>query len=237
MTIPRFAQQETPTLRERYPGALLAIFRQFWSPIKAAIGINSADNLCLLLAAGANPNGIGRSETADYSVRFMRGRDYEDNFNGLGICHTLLHIACLPIHAFQIDAQNPKVAVRIHCARTLDYYYKHPRLPVPSFLRSKRALQTAPQGPDSLTWPQQQAQLATIRVLIQAQAQAQTDTGFNLDVKAQDVDGNTALHYLAGTLNMSQETIDLLREMDGGEEVWREARNYWGLTPSRLCGK
>ncbi|KAL4901203.1 hypothetical protein BDW74DRAFT_86762 [Aspergillus multicolor] len=453
---PNLNRYEKNAIARCSPSATIAFYRRYWSPIKAAIRINSVENLRLLLDADAESNGILRWEISDYSVRYMRGRDYEDNFNGDGICqprylvlqsakergiihpicpltdaeldarrqcfpafwsepdipgqalwsmrastaleeaamygnteavdllraagaeesawvqsqsqesdepdlwdfdekapvsalstsspvhealthghqamlrhllwncgyspnyrpravptmslpplshilvrcdlndknvqnclvdlltnphsdpnlrtpvfgvhtlhfaaahhdpelllwlaeyipgglatagttslgHTLFHIACLPLHGFQINAQNTKVTTSIHCARTLDYYYKHPRLQIPRFLRFKKPRPPVPQGPTPLTPSQQQAQLATIRTMIQAQAQA--ETGFRLDIKAQDLDGNTALHYLAGTLNMVQETIDVVRGIEGGEEVWLEAKNRWGFTPSQL---
>ncbi|KAF7586524.1 hypothetical protein BBP40_008769 [Aspergillus hancockii] len=49
------------------------------------------------------------------------------------------------------------------------------------------------------------------------------------DVREQDVDGNMALHCLAGTLNIDEETIEMLRGMDGGEEVWDNAEKLWGV--------
>jgi hypothetical protein len=30
------------------------------------------------------------------------------------------------------------------------------------------------------------------------------------------------MHYLAGTLNMSEDTIELVRQTEEGEEVWHE---------------
>ena len=53
-------------------------------------------------------------------------------------------------------------------------------------------------NPIPVTVAQQQAQQATIRVLLQ---------WGGVDVRAKDVDGTTALHYLAGTLNMSDTDI------------------------------
>lgn len=76
-----------------------------------------------------------------------------------------------------------------------------------------------------MTVAQQQVQQATIRALL--------DWG-GIDVRAKDVDGNTALHYLAGTLNMSDITLTMVRAMDGGEEVWQESKNGYGVSP---CGE
>ena len=83
-------------------------------------------------------------------------------------------------------------------------------------------------NPIPMTVAQQQAQQATIRVLL--------DWG-GIDVRAKDVDGNTALHYLAGTLNISDITLTMVRAMDGGEEVWQESKNGYGVTPRRMWGE
>ncbi|CEL10452.1 hypothetical protein ASPCAL13571 [Aspergillus calidoustus] len=149
--------------------------------------------------------------------------------------HTLLHIACLPLIPNQIVAKNPNVLKSIHCIRTVDYRW-HPRaklLPSPTCGEVATAEEIASIDPQPLTVAEQQAQLATIRVLIEAR-QGQEEVA---DVRAKDVDGNTALHYLAGTLNTSDETIELVRGLEGGEEAWWEAKNHWGLTPSQLWGE
>ncbi len=150
--------------------------------------------------------------------------------------HTLLHIVCLPLKANQIVKSNPNVTTSIHCARTLDSEYNHKFYMNPLKPKWVQAKIMESWKPHPLTVSQQQAQLATIRVLLQAEAET-GEEGFKIDVRAKDVDGNTALHYLAGTLNMAEETIDLVREMEGGEEVWHEGKNHWGLTPSQLWGE
>ncbi|KAL4869534.1 hypothetical protein BDV12DRAFT_167568 [Aspergillus spectabilis] len=147
--------------------------------------------------------------------------------------HTILHIACLPLTAYQIDVQNPDVLKSIHSLRTLDYKWRPRRLPSPSRRDLATAEEMASRHSEPPTVPEQQAQLATIRVLVES---GQGEGGV-VDVGAKDVDGNTALHYLAGTLGMSEEIIEVVRRLEGGEEVWRQARNHWGLTPSRLWGK
>ncbi|KAL2784213.1 hypothetical protein BJX66DRAFT_330143 [Aspergillus keveii] len=130
--------------------------------------------------------------------------------------HTLLHVACLPLTPYQIDATKPDIIKSIHCIRTVNYYWR------------PWGNKIASQDPQPLTVAEQQAQLATIRVLVE---------GGVADVMAKDFDGNTALHYLAGTLNMAKETIELLRGLAGGEEVWQEGKNRWDMTPSRLWGR
>ncbi|EYE91370.1 uncharacterized protein EURHEDRAFT_242618 [Aspergillus ruber CBS 135680] len=72
---------------------------------------------------------------------------------------------------------------------------------------------------------EQPAQLAIIKLLLEW-------GGF--DVRTQDIDGNTALYYLAATLAIGSETVKVLRAMNGGKEVWQSSRNRCGLTPKQL---
>ncbi|EAU36703.1 predicted protein [Aspergillus terreus NIH2624] len=81
--------------------------------------------------------------------------------------------------------------------RTLDVRWRpHYR---PS--RSKTPSEPSALNPQPMTESQQQAQKATVQVLL--------DWG-GCEVGAQDVDGNMALHYLAGTLNIDVATITLV---------------------------
>jgi hypothetical protein len=142
--------------------------------------------------------------------------------------HTLLHVASLPLTNRQTVAANPDVARSIHCARTLDSYWSPYRLPSPVHMQFLTPGETGAKYPQPMTVAQQQAQKATIRILLE---------WGGVDVHAQDVDGNTSLHYLASTLNVDQETVEMVRQTEGGEAVWQEATNYWGLTPSQLWGE
>ena len=142
--------------------------------------------------------------------------------------HTLLHIAALPFNAQQIVGRNPEIARSIHCARTLDSKWRPHRLPSPLHMEFSTPEDMSiglGRKPQPMTVPQQLAQQGTIRVLL--------DWG-DLDVRAKDVDGNTALHYLAGTLNISEDTIEMVRQMDGGEEVWESSENCHGVTPKKM---
>lgn len=79
-----------------------------------------------------------------------------------------------------------------------------------------------------MTKAQQLAQQGTIWALLE---------WGGVDVRAKDVEGNTALHYLAGTLNMSEKTIKMVRQMDKGEEVWDKSENSYGVTPKMMWGE
>jgi hypothetical protein len=58
-----------------------------------------------------------------------------------------------------------------------------------------------------------------------------------VDVRAQDTDGNTALHYLAGTLNVDEEVVRMVRGMEAAEGLWERVRNEAGFTPGELWGE
>ncbi|KAL4874923.1 hypothetical protein BJY04DRAFT_233168 [Aspergillus karnatakaensis] len=141
--------------------------------------------------------------------------------------HTLLHVASLPLHAGHIDISLENTATSIHCLRTLASRWAPYCLPNQLLKSYKTPAEVAlhPCNADWMTESQQQAQQATIELIIEQGG---------CDVRAQDVDGNTALHYLAGTRNIDPATVRIVLGMDGGEEAWHSARNHWGLTPKDL---
>jgi predicted ATP-dependent serine protease len=53
---------------------------------------------------------------------------------------------------------------------------------------------------------------------------------------AQDVHGNTALHYLAGQRIVNKRLVDMLLEdeLGSGKRVWETVRNRWGWTAKEL---
>ncbi|KAK1142387.1 hypothetical protein N8T08_007939 [Aspergillus melleus] len=127
-------------------------------------------------------------------------------------------------------ADKPAVKHSIRCARTLDSKWLQHGRPSPIHAQTRaprppyRVLHK-PFKPVPMTEAENGAQLATIQLLLKW-------GGF--DVRAQDVDGNTALHYLAATVNVSPETIDLVRAMDGGKDVWESSTNWCGFSPKQL---
>ncbi|KAJ5139019.1 uncharacterized protein N7515_003867 [Penicillium bovifimosum] len=141
--------------------------------------------------------------------------------------HTLLHIASLPLTSNQTALYNPDVAESIHCARTLDSKWFFHILPSPLHIQFPKP-QEGPRKPQPLTDSQRQAQNATIQLLLQ---------WGGIDVRAEDVDGNTALHYLAGTINVSEDIVEMVRQADGGEETWENATNCHGITPRQMWCK
>ncbi|PLB41665.1 uncharacterized protein BDW47DRAFT_122700 [Aspergillus candidus] len=140
---------------------------------------------------------------------------------------TLLHIASLPLTFECIYQNNPDVVRSIHRTRTLDLAWSpHPR-PSPLHMEPRlpsRLNPLRPRGRTPMTSAEQEAQLDTLRVIVDA----------GIDVRAQDVDGNTALHYLAETLNVDPGVMQLFIDMDAGEEVYHLALNREGLSPRAL---
>lgn len=52
-----------------------------------------------------------------------------------------------------------------------------------------------------------------------------------------DLDRNIALYYLVGTLNISDITLSMVREIDSGERVWQESENCHGVTLRGMQGE
>ncbi|KAJ5462756.1 hypothetical protein N7475_007700 [Penicillium sp. IBT 31633x] len=145
--------------------------------------------------------------------------------------HTLLHIASLPLTSMSMNRENPDAVRSIHCARTFDSTWLPHSLPSPQHLypKSRTSIAQVIPGipinpPTPLTPVEQDAQLSTLRVLADA----------GIDIRAQDVDGNTALHYLATALNGDPRAMQLLRTMEGGDEVYNSCKNRADMTPRGL---
>lgn len=139
----------------------------------------------------------------------------------------LLHIASLPMTSECIDQENPDYTQSIHCARTLDSFWLSHQFPSPmhldpnsgGFFREKQIMKPTP-----LTDIEREAQFNTLWRLVRE----------DIEVSAQDVDGNTPLHYLAATLNVDPRSLQLLRDLEGGEETYCSCKNNAGLTPRNL---
>ncbi|OGE55258.1 hypothetical protein PENARI_c004G04314 [Penicillium arizonense] len=121
-------------------------------------------------------------------------------------------------------ARNPNPA-SIHCARTLESDWLSHAFPSPLHLDPNKRPSYGLTRPIPgqyieptipLTSLEQAAQLSTLRLLVQV---------VGVDVRAQDVHGNTALHYLAATLNVDPRALQLLRDMEGGEEAYNNSKN------------
>jgi len=54
------------------------------------------------------------------------------------------------------------------------------------------------------------------------------------ELGAQDVHGNTPLHYLACAMWVNENLLKKLMVWEGGETVWKNSRNVLGYTPEEL---
>lgn len=147
--------------------------------------------------------------------------------------HNLLHIASLPLDDTHINHHSAKCHASLHEIRCLDRTTQdltlHPCRPPNQLLKIVPSIATVDPSSLSLHHP---AQTAMLQHLL--------ETYPSLPVHAQDLHGNTPLHYLAGQRVINTESIDLSRsrqsseEHDVGTKIWAESRNRWGFTPQEL---
>ena len=143
--------------------------------------------------------------------------------------HTLLHISTLPLTDAHINIFSQKIFQSIHDVRTLDtkdwgpinftLYNPARRSIFTCHKRSFPLARTAEDDEDSHR--QEEMVLWLLR------------TG-KQDVGAQDVYGNTPLHYLASAMCVNDELLAEVRACEGGETVWKGSRNELGYTPEEL---
>ncbi|MCJ1344737.1 hypothetical protein MMC31_002940 [Peltigera leucophlebia] len=147
------------------------------------------------------------------------------------LLHTLLHIVCLPLNDSYINHHSAKCHSSIHELRCLDRNSRnetlHPHPPPNQFLR--RRPNSSPLTPPlpSLS-SDDSAQTALLLHLLH-----HTST----PLSAQDIHGNTPLHYLAGYRNVNNKLLQILLSEENGfgaESVWAGSRNRWGFTPKEL---
>ena len=147
------------------------------------------------------------------------------------LLHTLLHIVCLPLNDAYINHYSAKCHASIHELRCLDRTTQnqvlHPHPPPNQLLRRSANSSLSTLSPSSLS-SDHTAQSTLLLHLLQHTS---------IPLGAQDVHGNTALHYLAGHRVVNTPLLEMLRNENlgfGGEVVWAESRNRWGFTPQEL---
>ncbi|PVH81607.1 hypothetical protein DL98DRAFT_514499 [Cadophora sp. DSE1049] len=133
--------------------------------------------------------------------------------------HTLLHIACLPANASQVQRHSELICKSINESRDLrarnDAFSRHPYSVSPGFL------------PDvEFSKEDCEKQTAMVQYLWRQGIQ-------NLEV--QDVHGNTALHYLAGCKEINWELLTWWWEQHGVTRIWQEANNRYEASPEELA--
>jgi hypothetical protein len=133
-------------------------------------------------------------------------------FTALG--HTLLHIACMPSDALQVQRHSEIIYRSIHETRDL-----HAR-------NDPHAHWPPDRAHDPLCNKAQfQQQTAVVKFL--------WDNGIT-GVDKRDVHGNTPLHYLVGCRSVNQELLTWWLEQPGVNIIWRECLNDYEATPEEL---
>lgn len=145
--------------------------------------------------------------------------------------HTLLHVASLPLTDAHINLFSPKIFHSIHDVRTLDT--KH-WFPIDLRRRNPSQRGVFHSLADTLPLPRE----ATPADDEEARKQAETvlwllESGTQ-NVAAQDVYGNTPLHYLSSAMRVDEELLNQVRAGHEAESVWKESKNELGYTPEEL---
>ena len=145
--------------------------------------------------------------------------------------HTLLHVASLPLTDVHINLFSPKIFHSIHDVRTLDTKHWLPinlrrRKPSHRGILHSQA-DTLPLPPGVMPKDEEDARKQAEMVLWLLLSGMQ-------DVAAQDVYGNTPLHYLASAMRVNEELLTQVRARQGAESVWKESKNELGYTPGEL---
>jgi hypothetical protein len=145
--------------------------------------------------------------------------------------HTLLHIACLPRERYQVafgGATN--IMQSVHDVRILHDFPPHLSAgPLPGTEFCPRHEEFYGQGfYNAQSYASEfPAQLATISHLI--------STTSRIDASAQDIHGNTALHYLASYRDPNYQAIEFVAKTSAAAaESWASVRNCWGYTAEEL---
>lgn len=149
------------------------------------------------------------------------------NAGATSLGHTLLHIACMPLDDTYIQFYSEKVHQSIHNVRTFSVAWTPLEL-LPHKQTRKNGLERTFQGVRDLH------ELPTTDFVAQAKVVEFLLTSSTQRVDAMDVDGNSPLHYVAGHRVINEELLQMLRAVDGGEDVWMNQKNTWGWTPKDL---
>ena len=138
--------------------------------------------------------------------------------------HTLLHVACLPATDEEVNHFSVKIHASVHELRTLSHTYRpltlYPLKPRGQF---RDIAPPFSQPAPTETWERQREVVAWVLA-----------NGVAADLSAQDVHGNTPLHYLVSSRAVNEAVVEILRAADGEGEVWTGRKNLWGFTPQNL---
>ncbi|KAH9478513.1 hypothetical protein JR316_0008968 [Psilocybe cubensis] len=145
--------------------------------------------------------------------------------------HTLLHVASLPLTDLHVNIFSQKVFESVHDVRTLDTKIwvpmdLHRRNPANrGILTSKNDNVPLPRTRSAEDKLDETRQHELILWLLDSGTQ---------NLAAEDVYGNTIMHYLASAASVNVQLLNELRAMEGGENVWKERKNMMGHSPEEL---
>ncbi|KAJ7931738.1 hypothetical protein B0H13DRAFT_1957420 [Mycena leptocephala] len=175
--------------------------------------------------------------------------------------HTLLHVACMPRDETHINVFAPRVHQSVRFVSMLDPAWKQTRLhatcPQRAHVLAPDARVLAPELEPPLFGKQDERFFdAQVEVLVflretvghvehneekgeEEGEESRARKGMKDLVRQRDVDGNTALHFLAGYRTVNMRAVEILRAADedgdeGGRGTWETAKNRWGFTPRDL---
>ncbi|KAH7321849.1 hypothetical protein BKA65DRAFT_556182 [Rhexocercosporidium sp. MPI-PUGE-AT-0058] len=151
-------------------------------------------------------------------LKHVTARTALQNAGETALGHTLLHVACMPANASQVQRHSELVSKSINECRDLraqnDVHSRRPYLayselqPDPGHLEQERKNQTS-----------------MVKYLWEQGIQ---------DLEVLDVHGNTALHYLAGCREFNWELIEWWWTQPGVMRIWQEANNRYEASPEEL---
>jgi ankyrin repeat protein len=128
--------------------------------------------------------------------------------------HTLLHIACMPADALEVQRHSEIIYKSIHETRDLH-------------ARNDPYAHCAPdRGRDSVFDESRFEQQTSVVKFLWAH-------GIN-GVELKDVHGNTPLHYLVGCRSVNQELLTWWLEKAGVNAIWRKCLNNYEATPEEM---
>ncbi|KAL2068041.1 hypothetical protein VTL71DRAFT_16139 [Oculimacula yallundae] len=151
-------------------------------------------------------------------LRHVSARTPLQNAGETALGHTLLHIACMPANASQVQRHSELVCQSINECRDLcgsnDIYSRLPQLHQSQF-----------QTDIEYEAEERKRQTAMVQYLWEQGVQ---------NLETQDVHGNTALHYLAGHCTINWELLEWWWSQPAVWRIWQEANNRYAASPEEM---